>query len=204
MPRPTRPLYVAAILALGMAFSGLVANPPPAAAASQQVQIANSAFGPSALTVQVGDTVTWTNADDRPHTVTSDGGAFDSGNLDEGASFSFTFTAAGTYTYRCQYHPEMVATIVVQAASAAPAAPPASTAPAQTASTDSGTDATASHHTGGAGGQPDTAMPLPWSLPDHSLWLAGIGLMVIAIGFLPRRRHVAAVVEPKPDWSWRR
>ena len=66
-------------------------------------------FSPEELTINVGDTVTWTNDDDSPHTVTADDGQFDSGNMGEGATWSFTFTEAGTYDYKCNYHSSMTA-----------------------------------------------------------------------------------------------
>jgi plastocyanin len=110
-------LVLAGVLAL-VSAGGLSAFVSPVAAATHEVQIVDSAFGTPVLTIQVGDTVTWNNVDDRPHTVTSEDGAFDSGNLDEGASFSHTFTEPGTYPYVCEYHPDMRATIVVEAASA--------------------------------------------------------------------------------------
>jgi plastocyanin len=59
--------------------------------------------------------VTWTNNDTAAHTITADDGSFDSGNLNPGDTFTHTFaTAAGTVAYHCNYHPNMVATIVVQ------------------------------------------------------------------------------------------
>lgn len=78
-----------------------------------KVQIANFAFNPSTLTVKVGTTVTWTNADSAQHTVTANDGSFASGDLNQGDSFSFTFTTAGTYAYHCDVHPGMKATITV-------------------------------------------------------------------------------------------
>lgn len=77
------------------------------------------AFSPATLTVKVGTTVTWTNMTQAPHTVTSDDGkTFDSGSSNPispgGGTFSFTFTKAGTFTYHCQIHPYMKATIIVQ------------------------------------------------------------------------------------------
>ncbi|HVU68608.1 MAG TPA: cupredoxin family copper-binding protein [Ktedonobacteraceae bacterium] len=78
------------------------------------VAIASLAFSPTSLTVKVGTKVTWTNNDTVAHTVTSDQGAFDSGTLAVGQSFSFTFTKAGTYHYHCDIHPFMKATITVQ------------------------------------------------------------------------------------------
>ena len=66
------------------------------------------------LTVQVGDTVTWTNGDDMPHTVTAESGAFDSGNLNQGQTYTHTFETAGTFPYSCTYHPFMKGTVTVR------------------------------------------------------------------------------------------
>ena len=81
-----------------------------------QVAIDNFTFGPQQLTVKSGTTVTWTNRDDIPHTVTSDKLAFRSNALDTDDKFSFTFTTPGTYKYFCSLHPHMTGTIVVEAA----------------------------------------------------------------------------------------
>ncbi|HKF38519.1 MAG TPA: cupredoxin family copper-binding protein, partial [Ktedonobacteraceae bacterium] len=78
------------------------------------VSIANFAFSPTSLTVKVGTKVSWTNNDSVTHTVTADKGAFNSGPLAPGSTFSFTFTKAGTYSYHCNIHASMRATIVVQ------------------------------------------------------------------------------------------
>jgi plastocyanin len=84
------------------------------AAASATVMIQNYAFDPLTLTVKVGTTVTWTNGDNVTHTVTSDTGLFDSGDLAQGATFSYTFTTAGTYAYHCTpHHATMSGTIIV-------------------------------------------------------------------------------------------
>ena len=77
------------------------------------VTIANFAFDPAELSVAAGTTVTWTNDDTAPHTVTEDDGLFDSGRLDQGASFSQTFDDPGTYAYHCDFHPSMKGTVVV-------------------------------------------------------------------------------------------
>ena len=78
------------------------------------IDISGMAFSPNTLTIAVGDTVTWTNQDGAPHSATGDNGEFDSGTLSNGQTFSFTFTAAGTYTYHCAIHNGMTATIIVQ------------------------------------------------------------------------------------------
>jgi plastocyanin len=76
-------------------------------------------YSPATITVVLGvnNTVSWTNDDFAPHTITSDSGLFLSGNLNSGQSYSFTFLTTGTYTYHCSYHPWMHGTIVVKAAS---------------------------------------------------------------------------------------
>jgi len=89
---------------------------PAAAGAAEPIKISahDFMFAPSALTVSVGSTVTWTNLDDEPHTVVSDIGLFRSGAMDTNESFSFKFDKPGTYHYTCSIHPRMVGTIVVQ------------------------------------------------------------------------------------------
>jgi plastocyanin len=87
-----------------------------AAMEKSAVVIDNFSFGPNALTVTAGTTVTWTNKDDEPHTVVSDADKplFKSGALDTDDSFSFTFDKPGTYKYFCSIHPRMQGTITVQ------------------------------------------------------------------------------------------
>jgi plastocyanin len=63
--------------------------------------------------VPVGTTVVVTNTDSTQHTWTALDGTFDSGALGEGDTFEFTFTEAGTFDYRCNFHPSMTGTIVV-------------------------------------------------------------------------------------------
>ncbi len=75
-------------------------------------------FIPNDLTVKVNTTITWINQSQLPHTVTSDTGIFDSGNINPGGKYSFTFNKSGTYAYHCSYHGKdggigMAGTIVV-------------------------------------------------------------------------------------------
>jgi plastocyanin len=83
-------------------------------AGGAQVVMKNTAFDPATVTIKAGESVTWTNEDPMNHTVTADNGEFDSGNLGQGATFSFTFDKAGTYPYHCSIHPTMKGTVVVQ------------------------------------------------------------------------------------------
>jgi plastocyanin len=85
--------------------------PAPAAA----VQIANFTFKAPVVTVKPGTTVTWTNADDIPHTVVSKDGLFKSKVLDTGDRFSFTFAKAGQFGYFCSLHPHMTGIVIVKA-----------------------------------------------------------------------------------------
>jgi len=89
----------------------VVADAP---SASADVKIDNFSFGPQAVTVAVGTTVTWTNRDDIPHTVVSTDGVFKSKVRDTDEKFSYTFTKAGTYPYFCSVHPKMAGTVVVR------------------------------------------------------------------------------------------
>jgi hypothetical protein len=79
--------------------------------------MANFAFAPAAITVQEGDTITWTNQDTAPHTVTTTSGPerLNSPYLSKGQSWSYTFTAPGMYMYYCTVHPDMRAEVIVQA-----------------------------------------------------------------------------------------
>ena len=115
-PRLPRALRFVGALALALAVTGL---PPmaagPAEAAAQSIKIRDNVFDPATINVAVGDTVTWTNQDQVPHTATSDQrDVFQSGPIAPGASFSQTFTTAGEFAYHCEFHPNMHGTIVVK------------------------------------------------------------------------------------------
>jgi plastocyanin len=94
-------------------FSDRPATGPAQPAAGKAVSVANFAFVPASLSVQSGDTVTWTNMDDISHTVSADNDAFDSGVFGKGRTFQLTAGAPGTYTYFCQIHPFMKGTLTV-------------------------------------------------------------------------------------------
>jgi plastocyanin len=84
-------------------------------AAKSEVIISDFAFSPKTVTVPVGTTVTWTNHDSLPHTVTSAGNQFKKSTvLKTGQHFANTFPAAGTYSYFCSIHPRMTGKIIVK------------------------------------------------------------------------------------------
>ncbi|HEY2765974.1 MAG TPA: cupredoxin family copper-binding protein [Pseudonocardiaceae bacterium] len=129
-------------------FASAAAGPPPAAhavsahavsahtvkaAQTMKVTISNFAFDPADLTVHAGDTVTWVNEDEAPHDITTTNApaAIESGTLMKGQSYRYTFSAPGSYSYKCSLHPDMVATVTAMEHAPAPAAeaPPAPEAP---------------------------------------------------------------------------
>ena len=83
------------------------------AADGSSVTIVDFAFDPPELAVAAGATVTWTNEDWAPHTVTATDGGFDSGRVDTDGTFSQTFDSPGEYGYFCTFHPAMMGTVVV-------------------------------------------------------------------------------------------
>jgi len=106
----------AALPAAAIAQSNQPAQASASAAPGAVVQatIDNFAFEPNGLTVKAGSTVSWTNKDDTPHTVTSDDGAFSSPLMDTDQKFQFTFQKPGKFPYHCKLHPMMTGVVAVQ------------------------------------------------------------------------------------------
>jgi plastocyanin len=80
--------------------------------------LTTDAFSPNPIQVSVGTTVTWTNNDAQPHTVSSGenatpSGLFNSPIMAPQATFEHTFTEAGEFPYFCTLHPNMVGTVSV-------------------------------------------------------------------------------------------
>jgi plastocyanin len=116
-------------------FGGL-GQVPPVAAAGPEVTIVDGAYKPATLTITQGDAITWTNVGTRQHTVTADGGTFDSGPLSPTDVFGNLFDKAGTFTYHDSLDPAMRGTVTVKAAKPTPSpngtprpSPPAGTLP---------------------------------------------------------------------------
>ena len=80
---------------------------------THKIDIKNLKFSPASLDIKVGDTVEWTNSDDRDHTVVADDESFKSDNMSHGQTFKFTFKSKGKFKYSCTYHPRMKGTITV-------------------------------------------------------------------------------------------
>jgi YVTN family beta-propeller protein len=86
-----------------------------AASGKAKVSIASFAFGPQSITVRKGDSITWSNDDGAPHTVTFKDGSADSKSISPGKTFTRAFDRAGTYEYFCAFHPFMTGRVVVSA-----------------------------------------------------------------------------------------
>ena len=84
---------------------------PPA---PNSISITPKGFNPDTLTVKVGDTVTWANSSKTAEGVTSDtANLFDSGPLNTGAVYTYTFTQAGTVTYHSTDTPTLTGKVIV-------------------------------------------------------------------------------------------
>jgi plastocyanin len=170
------------------------------------VSIKNFAFNPPNTTVSAGTTVTWVNNDQVPHTVTANDGAFDSGTLQPGQSYSFTFDKPGTYAYHCNIHPYMTATVTVSGASASAspsanassspsASPTASASPSGSASASASGSASASSSGSAMATSPTASaitsptasastQQLPSSGGSTLELVAGLALVAIAIALV--------------------
>jgi plastocyanin/uncharacterized membrane protein YozB (DUF420 family) len=91
-------------LNLSAAQATAAAPVAPSQGQAVQVSLKDFAFVPKILKVKAGTTVTFVNQDPVKHTVTSDTGLFDSGDILPGKSFSYTFNQAGTFPYFCVFH----------------------------------------------------------------------------------------------------
>lgn len=103
--------------ARALAFVLLLGCGSKHAAKTYQVEIKGMQFVPAQLTVDVGDTIVWTNDDVLPHTVTSgipSPASFDSKEIAAKATWSLTVAAAGDYNYGCTYHPTMKGQLTVR------------------------------------------------------------------------------------------
>ena len=155
------------------------------AAASGSVTIADFSFSPASLTINQGDTVTWVNNGPTPHSATATGGSFNTGILKAGQSASHTFGQAGTFSYYCQPHPFMKATIVVQAAQTGGGGGGSG------GGGDSGEGgATGSTDTGATASQADGGPALPNTGRDSAPLLL-LGGLLLVLGFAVHRRAAA-------------
>jgi plastocyanin len=146
-------------------------KPKVVAAQAGGVTIADFSFSPATITIDQGDTVTWTNNGPTPHSATSPDGVFDTGIFPAGQSRSHTFSEAGTFSYICTPHPNMHGTVVVRAAQTGGETP------------DSSTEA----GTTGEAAQTDDGPTLPNTGADAGALLF-LGWLLLVFGWAVQRR----------------
>jgi plastocyanin len=143
----------------------LVTSPTHAQGRTVVVEAADgNVFRPATITINVGDTVTWRNTDDVPHTSTSEDDVWDSGSLGAGEEFSFTFEEAGTFPYFCEFHPGMEGTVVVQEAQQE-AEPTAAVEPTETTQAE---PTAAAEPTEATQAEPTVAAEPTAEMPEHT------------------------------------
>jgi plastocyanin len=156
-------------------------KPVAVAAATENVTITDFEFTPAEITIQVGDTVTWTNEGPTAHSATASDGSFDTGIFSAGGSRSETFDRAGTFAYICTPHPNMTGTVVVEAASSGESGSNDS----GSGSTDSGSTGSGSTSSGSSSSSSGSGLPPTGA---DALALALLGLVMLALGLAIQRR----------------
>lgn len=80
---------------------------------SPMIYMKNSVFSNPNVQITSGTTVVWTNDDNAIHTVTADNGSFNSGDIQPGSTFSWTFKSTGTFTYHDKHVATMTGVVTV-------------------------------------------------------------------------------------------
>ena len=114
-PKNKMAALLCSIAFLNLSFFALAGEMKNADGTKQnKIEIKDFSFNPQTITVKSGETVTWINRDEEPHTIVSVEKQFKkSSALDTDQEFTITAGAPGTYTYFCSVHPKMTGTIVV-------------------------------------------------------------------------------------------
>ena len=166
------------------------------AAASGSVTITDFQFTPAQITINQGDTVTWTNNGPTPHSATAPNGSFDTGIFPAGQSRSHTFNDAGTFSYICTPHPQMHGTIVVQASQSGGDTPDSSSG-----DTGGSGDTTGGDSTGAEASQSDDGPSLPSTGADSGALLV-LGALMLLLGVAVHRRARAEQPRPAGRIGW--
>lgn len=155
--------------------------------AGATVTVKDFDFTPASITVNTGDSVTWSNQGPAAHSATADDGSFDTGVYNAGSSRSHTFSAPGTIPYHCIPHPFMTGTVRVLASSSSSGGNSS-----KGGSTNSGSSASSGPSEAAAVASPGAAgssTQLP-STGSDPLPLAVAGALLLCAGLLARRRAI--------------
>jgi plastocyanin len=112
MKRPTTRTAVAALLAVSLASLGMMRADPKQD--KVEITIEDTQFKPDEVTIKKGQTVRWTNKDNRDHIIMAKDQSFKSENLRPGEKFEHKFTEVGTFDYICVYRPRMLGQVKVE------------------------------------------------------------------------------------------
>ena len=116
----SKSIYILIVLICMAVLSGCAKNEfVDNSDAGNTVDVLDNRFNPSPIIVPVGTTIVWTHKGNSVHTITSgtrqnETGQFDSGDLNKGNTYRFTFNTVGTYVYFCRHHGGMDGTIIVE------------------------------------------------------------------------------------------
>jgi LPXTG-motif cell wall-anchored protein len=165
-------------------------KPAAKAAASGSVAIADFQFTPAQITIDQGDSVTWTNNGPTAHSATAPDGSFDTGIFPAGQSRSHTFNEAGTFSYICTPHPNMQGTVVVRASQSG-----GDTGDSGAGETDGTGGASGGGSTGAEASQSDGGSSLPNTGTDAGALLV-LGALMLLLGVAVHRR--ARAEQPRP------
>jgi plastocyanin len=153
------------------------AAPVARTAAAGSVTIKDFSFSPKSVTVNQGDSVTWTNSGPTEHSATASDGSFDTGVFKKGQRRSHTFDKPGTFSYICTPHPFMKGTVTVASTGGG-------------GSSGSGSGSAGRSDSGSAdssAGNQGSGAKLPASGADAGV-LVALGAGLLALGLFTRRR----------------
>jgi len=103
-------------LSLVLVALALLTIPSALSATTKNVDITAAGFTPKTVTIEYGDTVTWTNKDAGQHQVLADQLTFPTSPvLAQNQTYSYTFTKSGSFSYRDALHTNRRGTVVVRA-----------------------------------------------------------------------------------------
>ena len=153
------------------------------AAANGSVTIVDFEFQPGSVTIDQGDTVTWTNNGPTAHSATAPDGSFDTGIFPAGQSRSHTFNEAGTFSYICTPHPNMHGTIVVSASQSGGGGD----TPDSSSGGGGGSGGSSDSGSGAEAAQTDSGPSLPNTGSDSGAMLI-LGALMLLLGIAVHRR----------------
>jgi len=114
MRRPGRRAAAVGLAVVGVGLAGAGTACAVRRPRVHAVAMRNFGFDPAVVTVAVGDTIVWTNADFVPHTSTARDSTWDSKTIPADSAWRFVARAPGRHVYYCVFHPNMQGTVEVR------------------------------------------------------------------------------------------